>query len=190
MDAAEQEAARAKELTWLNASAKGFRTSFVSSRNTLMQALPLYLGGPTTSRRRTIDEALARIGPQADKVHDTYQWLLELDDDERHLAVFDTRQQTNATELNDIRSHVDEVLGEVDGPQQRAHQQQPGQIQGDIVAATVAAMNAANGGNAGQKKIDYHLKPKILGKDFTTSELRTWCSGMAFFWEAQNMENR
>jgi hypothetical protein len=29
-------------------------------------------------------------------------------------------------------------------------------------------MNAANGGNAGQKKIDYHLKPKILGKDFTT----------------------
>jgi hypothetical protein len=51
-------------------------------------------------------------------------------------------------------------------------------------------MNAANGGNAGQKKIDYHLKPKILGKDFTTSELRTWCSGMAFFWAAQDMEKR
>jgi hypothetical protein len=44
MDAAEQEAARAKEQTRLNASAKGFRTSFVSSRNTLMQALPLYRG--------------------------------------------------------------------------------------------------------------------------------------------------
>jgi hypothetical protein len=29
--------------------------------------------------------------------------------------------------------------------------------------ATVAAMNAANGGNAGPKKINYHLKPKILG---------------------------
>jgi hypothetical protein len=51
-------------------------------------------------------------------------------------------------------------------------------------------MNAANGGNAGPKKIDYHLKPKILGKDFTTSELRTWCSGMLFFWAAQVMEDR
>jgi hypothetical protein len=51
-------------------------------------------------------------------------------------------------------------------------------------------MNAANGGNAGPKKIDYHLKPKILGKDFTTSELRTWCSGMVFFWAAQAMEDR
>jgi hypothetical protein len=51
-------------------------------------------------------------------------------------------------------------------------------------------MNAANGGNACPKKIDYHLKPKILGKDFTTSELRTWCSGMAFFWAAQAMEDR
>jgi hypothetical protein len=54
----------------------------------------------------------------------------------------------------------------------------------------VAAMNAANGGNAGPKKIDYHLKPKILGKDFTTSELRTWFSGMVFFWAAQAMETR
>jgi hypothetical protein len=51
-------------------------------------------------------------------------------------------------------------------------------------------MNAANGGNNGQKKINYHLKPKILGKDFTTSELRSWCSGMVFFWAAQDMENR
>jgi hypothetical protein len=190
MDAAEQEAARAKELTRLNASAKGFGTSFVGTRNTLMQALPLYRGGPTESRRRTIDEALSKIGPQAEKVHDAFQRLAKLDENERHLVVFDTRQQTNATKLNDIRAHADDVLGAVDGPQQRVHQQQPGQIQGDIVAATVAAMNAANGGNAGQKKIDYHLKPKILGKDFTTSELSTWCSGMAFFWAAQDMENR
>jgi hypothetical protein len=51
-------------------------------------------------------------------------------------------------------------------------------------------MNTANGGNAGPKKIDYHLKPKILGKDFTPSELRTWCSGMVFFWTAQDMETR
>jgi hypothetical protein len=36
MDAAEQEATRAKELTRLNASAKGFRSQFVSSRNTLV----------------------------------------------------------------------------------------------------------------------------------------------------------
>jgi hypothetical protein len=187
---AEQEAARAKELTRLNASAKGFRTSFVSSRNTLIQALPLYQGGPTTSRRQTIDEALSWIGLQADKVNNAYQRLIEFDDDERHHEVFDTRQQTNATELNNIRVHADKVLGEVDGPQQGAHQQQPGQIQGNIVKATVAAMNAAKGGNAGPKKIDYHLKPKILGKDFTISELRTWCSGMAFFWAAQAMEDR
>jgi hypothetical protein len=53
-----------------------------------------------------------------------------------------------------------------------------------------AAMQAANSGNAGPKKIDYHLKPKILGKEFTTSELRTWCSGMIFFWAAQLMETR
>jgi hypothetical protein len=76
------------------------------------------------------------------------------------------------------------VLGREEGPLQ---QQQPGQgeVQGDIVAATVAAMQAANGGNnIGPKKMDYHLKPKILVKEFTTSELRTWCNGMIFFWAA------
>jgi hypothetical protein len=163
MDAAEQEAARAKELTRLNASAKGFRSQFVSTRNVLMQALPLYADGATASRQRTIDEAIARIGLQADKVHDAYQRLIEFDDDERHHVNFETRQNNTATEHNNIRVHADKVLGEVDGPQQDG-QQQPGQIQGNIVAATVAAMNAANGGNAGPKKIDYHLKPKILGK--------------------------
>jgi hypothetical protein len=190
MDAAEQEAARAKELTRLNASAKGFRSQFVSTRNILVQALPLYEGGPTASRRRMVDEAIARIGLQADKVHDAYQRLIEFDDDERHHANFETRQQNTATKINNILAHADEVLGEVDGPQHGGHQQQPGQIQGDIIAATVAAMNAANGGNAGPKKIDYHLKPKILGKDFTTSEPRTWCSGMVFFWAAQAIEDR
>jgi hypothetical protein len=181
MDAAEQEAARAKELTRLNYSTKGFRTSFVGSRKTLTQALRLYRDGPTESRRRAIDEARSKIGPQAEKVHDAYQRLIELDDDERHLDIFDQRQQTNETELNQIRHQPDEVLGAVDGPQHARQRQQPGNVQDDIFAATVAAMNAANGGNAGQKKIDYHLKPKILGKDFTTSELRTWCSGIAFF---------
>jgi hypothetical protein len=86
MDAAEQEAARAKELMRLNASAKGFRSQFVSTRNTLVQALPLYKGGPTASRRRTIDEAIARIGLQADKVHDAYQRLIEFNNDDRHHA--------------------------------------------------------------------------------------------------------
>jgi hypothetical protein len=47
MEAAEQEAARAKELTRLNASAKGFRSYFVSTRNVLVQALPLYADGAT-----------------------------------------------------------------------------------------------------------------------------------------------
>jgi hypothetical protein len=106
MDAAEQEAARANELTRLNASAKGFRTSFVGTRNTLMQALPLYRGGPTDSRRRTIDEALSKIGPQAEKVHDAYQRLAKLDDDERHLAVFNTRQQTNASSTTSTRTRT------------------------------------------------------------------------------------
>jgi hypothetical protein len=62
MDAAEQEAVRAKELTRLNASAKGFRSQFVSTRNVLMQALPLYADGATASRRRTIDEAIGGSG--------------------------------------------------------------------------------------------------------------------------------
>jgi hypothetical protein len=40
------------------------------------------------------------------------------------------------------------------------------------------------------KKIDYHIKPKILGKEFTTSELRTWYDKMTFFWAAQLPETR
>jgi hypothetical protein len=191
MDAADQEAAAvAKELKTLNASAKVYRSSFTGSRKTLQQALPLYLDGPTASRRRTIDECLDKIGPQAEKVHNAYQKLIKLDDNEQHLDLYDARQQTNERELNEIRQQADEVLGEVDGPQIPPQQQQQGNVQGDIVAATVAAMTAANGNNNGQKKIDYHLKPKILGNGFTTSELRTWCSGMAFFWAAQDMENR
>jgi hypothetical protein len=63
------------------------------------------------------------------------------------------------------------------------------QVQGNIFAATVTAMQAANG-QQGPKKIDYHLKPKILGKEFTTSELRIWCHRMTFFWDAQLMETR
>jgi hypothetical protein len=84
-------------------------------------------------------------------VHDAYQWLIEFDDDERHHVNFETRQNNTATEHNNICGHADEVLGEVDGPQQGG-QQQPGQIQGDIVATTVAAMNAANGGNASLRR--------------------------------------
>jgi hypothetical protein len=156
MDAAEQEAARAKELTRLNASAKGFHSKFVNTRNVLLQALSLYDDGATASRRHTIYEAIARIRLQADKVHDAYQRLIEFDEDELHQANFKTWQDRTNTEHNDIRAHADEVFGEVDGPQQ---QQQPGKIQGDIVPTTVAAMQAANGGATGSKKINYHLKP-------------------------------
>jgi hypothetical protein len=81
------------------------------------------------------------------------------------------------------------VLSKEEGLRQQLQQQPPGQVKGDIVAATVAAMQAANR-NQGPKKIDYHLKPKILGKEFTTSELKTWCDGMIFFWAAQLMETR
>jgi hypothetical protein len=101
MDAAEQEAARAKELTWLNASAKGFQSQFVSTRNLLVQALPLYADGATASRRRTIDDAISNIGLQADKVHDTYQRLIEFDKDENHQANYEQRQNRKNTEHND-----------------------------------------------------------------------------------------
>jgi hypothetical protein len=125
MDAAEQEAARAKELTRLNASAKGFRSQFVSTRNVLVQALPLYADGTTASRQRTIDDAILKIRLQADKVHDAYQWLIKFGKDENHHANFEQRQNRTNTEHNDIRAHADKVPREVDGPQQ---QQQPGQL--------------------------------------------------------------
>jgi hypothetical protein len=138
MDAAEQEAARAKELRPLNASAKGFRSQFVSSRNVLVQALPLYADGATASRRRTINDAISKIGLQADKVHDAYQRLIKFDEDENHHANFKQWQNRTNTLHKHIRAHADEVPGEVDGPQP---QQQPGQLQGDIVC-----------GNAGSKQ--------------------------------------
>jgi hypothetical protein len=50
-----------------------------------MQALPLYADGATASRRRTIEKAIARIGLQADKVHDAYQRLIKFDKDEQTL---------------------------------------------------------------------------------------------------------
>jgi hypothetical protein len=181
------EAAMAKELTQLKASAKGFRSQFVLVRKVLVKELSLYDNGATQSQCRTINKALDKIGPAADKVHDAYQQLIKLDTDERHHDNFYERQQVTGREHNDIIANADEVLSKEEGPLQQ--QQQPGQVQGDIVATTVAAMQAANG-NQGPKKIDYHLKPKILGKEFTTSELRTWCDGMVFFWAAQLMETR
>jgi hypothetical protein len=122
MDAAEQEATRAKELMRLNASAKGFRSQFVSTRNVLIQALPLYADGATASRQRTIDEAITRIGLQANKVHNAYQRLIVFDNDERHHVNFETRQNNTATEHNNICAHADKVLGEVDGPQHGGQQ--------------------------------------------------------------------
>jgi hypothetical protein len=83
---------------------------------------------------------------------------------------------------------ADEILGQMEGQQQQQQQQQQ-PVQGNIIEATVTAMQAANG-QAGPKKIDYHLNPKMLGKEFTTSELRIWCNRMTFFWDAQLMETR
>jgi uncharacterized membrane protein YkvA (DUF1232 family) len=68
MDVAE-EAAMAKELMRLNASAKRFCRQFVLTRNVLVNALHLNDEGATASRRRTICAAIERIGLQADKVH-------------------------------------------------------------------------------------------------------------------------
>jgi hypothetical protein len=113
MDAAEQVAAMAKELTRLNASAKGFRSQFVGTRNVLVQALPLYVDGATASRQRTICSSLEKIGLQADKVHNAYQRLIKFDKDERHHENFYERQQRTSTEHNNIIAHADEVLGKV-----------------------------------------------------------------------------
>jgi hypothetical protein len=160
MDVAE-EAAMAKELTQLNASAKGFCGQFVLTRNVLVNALPMYDEGATASRHRTICDAIERIGLQADKVHNAYLQLIEFDPNKNRHQNFYKRQQLTGNEHNNIIAQADEVLGREEGPLQ---QQQPGQggVQGNIVAATVAAMQAANGGNhIGPKKIDYHLKPKI-----------------------------
>jgi hypothetical protein len=84
---------------------------------------------------------------------------------------------------------ADDVLGHVEGQQVQQQQQQQPLAQADIVAATMAAMQAANS-QAGPKKIDYNLKPKILGKEFTTSELRIWSNQMTYFWDAQLMDTR
>jgi hypothetical protein len=183
------EEAKAKELTRLNASAKGHRSQFLLIRNVLVQALPLYNNGATQSRHRTIDKSLENIGPAAERVHDAYQQLIELDEDERHHDNFFECRHITGKEHNKIIAHADEVLSKEEGPGQQQQQQLHGQVQGDIVAATLVAMQAANG-NQGPKKIDYHLKPKILGKEFTTSELRIWCDGMIFFGAAQLMETR
>jgi hypothetical protein len=95
----------------------------VEPRGPERQALPLYADGATTSRGRTIDASLEKIGQQADKVHKAYQGLIEFGGDERHLENFEHRHQRTSTEHNDILAHADEVLGEVEGPQR---QQQPG----------------------------------------------------------------
>jgi hypothetical protein len=48
----------------------------------------------------------------------------------------------------------------------------------------------AQGAAGQQKKIDYALGPKILKKDFNSSELRIWICQMRYFWNAQAMDNR
>jgi hypothetical protein len=146
----------------------------LNSRNVLVNALPLNNEGATASRQRTICAAIDRIGLQADKVHDTYQRLIKFDPNENHHDNFYERQQLTGNEHNNIIAHMDKVLDREEGPLQQRQQPVQGGVQGNIVAATVAAMQAANSGNLIKpKKIDYHLKPKILGKEFTTSELRT-----------------
>jgi hypothetical protein len=169
----------ARELARLNASTKGYHSAFVL-RNRLAQALPLYNNGPNTSRWHKIDEALIKLGPADEQVHETYQRLLNLDADKAHHNNYEERQDITGKEYNDLRAMADEVLGHVEGQHVRQQQQQQPLAQGDIVAATVAAMQAANG-QAGPKKIDYHLKPKML---------RIWCNWMTFFWDAQLMETK
>jgi hypothetical protein len=128
------------------------------------------------------------LGPAADKVHDTYQCLLDLNADKRYHTNYEERQDITGKEYNDLSAVADDVLGHVEGQQEQQQQQQLPLAQGAIVAATtVVAMQIANG-QAGPKKIDYNLKPKILGKEYTTSELRIWSTQMTYFWDAQLMD--
>jgi hypothetical protein len=104
MDEAEEAAAMAKELTWLNSSAKGFRSQFVLTRNVLVNALPLYNEGATASRQRTICAALDNIGLQADKVNNAYQQLIEFDLNENHHNNLYERHQLTGNKHRDLRS--------------------------------------------------------------------------------------
>jgi hypothetical protein len=133
-----------KELARLNGSAKGYRNAFVLIRNRLTQALPLHREGPTLSWQSTIDNGLNKLGPAADKVHDTYQRLLDLDTDERHHTNYKERQDVTDKEYKNLSNMADDVLGHVEGQQVQQQQQQQPLAQADIVAATMAAMQAAN----------------------------------------------
>jgi hypothetical protein len=108
----------ARKLARLNASAKGYGSAFVLIRNRLAHALPLYDDGPTTSQRRMIDDALDKIGPAADQVHETYQQLINLDADQGHHDNYYERQHVTGKEHNNLITHADEVLSNVEGLQQ------------------------------------------------------------------------
>jgi hypothetical protein len=129
---------------------------------------------------------MSKFGPAAEQVDDTYQHLLDLDANKGHHNNYEEHQDITGKEYNNLSAIADNVLGHVEG--HHVQQQQP-LVKGDIVAATVAAMQAANG-QAGPKKIGYHLKPKMLEKEFTTSELRIWCNRRTFFWDAHLMDTR
>jgi hypothetical protein len=121
-------------------SAKGYCSAFVLIRNRLMQPLPLYRDGPTLSRRHTIDDSLNKLGPAADKAHDTYQRLLDLDADKPHHTNYEEHQDITGKEYNNLSAMADDILGHVEG--QQVQQQQQPLAQADIVAATVSAMQA------------------------------------------------
>jgi hypothetical protein len=153
MDAAEQAAAMAKELTRLNTSAKEFRSQFVSTSNVLLQALPLYADVATASRRCMIDSSLEKIGLQADKVHDAYQRLIKFDEDERHHKKFYERQQRTSTDHKNIIAHSDKVLGEEDGPLQRQQyhlRAEDMEQQDDFLLGSAAHGNQGGGGPLGK----------------------------------------
>jgi hypothetical protein len=172
------------ELARLNAFAKGYRSTFVLIRNRLTQALPLYRDGPTLSPQRTIDDGLNKLGMQLTR--STSPTSASSNSTQTSVIRPTTRNTRTSLALSTTTSALGQtLLGHMKGRQV----QQQLLAQADIVAATLAAMQAANG-QAGPKKIDYNLKLKILGKEFITSELRILSKQMRYFWDPQLMDAR
>jgi hypothetical protein len=91
---------------------------------------------------------------------------------------------------------ADEVLGFIEGQQQPQQPPQPMPSRRDRSSSSGSAKTDTYPPRTSArrcrptKKIDYALGPKILKKDFNSSELRIWICQMRYFWNAQAMDNR
>jgi hypothetical protein len=78
----------------------------------------------------------------------------DLDANEGHHNNYEELQDITGKEYNNLSAMADNILEHVEGQHVQQQKQQQPLAQGDIVAATVPAMQAANG-QAGPTKINY-----------------------------------